>query len=106
MADINGKNKDNPDGAGLSKILKRPQRSEANFPPDQDATTLEAGKKALEDEMRKRPLDSTFIKQMMDQTFSLRRKEIVEEQPSVKRMIERWPALFTESQVRTLYPSS
>ncbi|KAL7389030.1 hypothetical protein ABVT39_025079 [Epinephelus coioides] len=36
---------------------------------------------------------------MMDQTFSLRRKEIVEEQPSVKRMMERWPALFTESQV-------
>ncbi|KAJ8341231.1 hypothetical protein SKAU_G00335220 [Synaphobranchus kaupii] len=35
----------------------------------------------------------------MDQTFSLRRKEIVEEQPPVKRMMERWPALFTESQV-------
>lgn len=38
-------------------------------------------------------------KKMMDQTFSLRRKEIVEEQPPVKRMMERWPALFTESQV-------
>lgn len=112
MADvsINGKTKENPDVTGLSKILKRPRRSEANFLPNfphgQDATTLEASRKALEDEMRKRPLDSTFIKQMMDQTFSLRRKEIVEEQPSVKRMIERWPALFTESQVRTLYPSS
>ncbi|KAJ8336120.1 hypothetical protein SKAU_G00250630 [Synaphobranchus kaupii] len=29
----------------------------------------------------------------------LRRKEIVEEQPPGKRMMERWPALFTESQV-------
>ncbi|XP_030576891.1 uncharacterized protein LOC115774024 [Archocentrus centrarchus] len=35
----------------------------------------------------------------MSQTFSLRRKEIVEEQPSVKQMLERWPALFRKQQV-------
>ncbi|KAK0150376.1 hypothetical protein N1851_008533 [Merluccius polli] len=35
----------------------------------------------------------------MDQTFALRRKEIVEEQPPVSRMVERWPALFTETQI-------
>ncbi|KAL6455126.1 hypothetical protein MHYP_G00364330 [Metynnis hypsauchen] len=35
----------------------------------------------------------------MDQTFPLRRWEIVEEGPPVKTLKERWPALFTERQV-------
>ncbi|KAL6476971.1 hypothetical protein MHYP_G00154700 [Metynnis hypsauchen] len=35
----------------------------------------------------------------MDQTFPLRRREIVEEGPPVKTLKERWPALFTERQV-------
>ncbi|KAK1172509.1 hypothetical protein AOXY_G5105 [Acipenser oxyrinchus oxyrinchus] len=34
----------------------------------------------------------------MDLTFSLRRKEIVEAEPLVSEVRERWPALFTEEQ--------
>lgn len=42
---------------------------------------------------------STLIAQYMDITFSLRRKELVEKEPSVKETLQRWPALFRESQV-------
>lgn len=35
----------------------------------------------------------------MDQTFALRRKEIVEDQPPIDLMLGRWPALFTKKQV-------
>ncbi|XP_046727977.1 uncharacterized protein LOC124400302 isoform X2 [Silurus meridionalis] len=35
----------------------------------------------------------------MDQTFPLRRREIVETEPLVKTLKERWPALFSERQV-------
>ncbi|XP_013855882.1 uncharacterized protein LOC106511682 [Austrofundulus limnaeus] len=35
----------------------------------------------------------------MDLTFSLRRKEVVESEPAISEMMERWPALFTEDQI-------
>ncbi|KAF7709130.1 hypothetical protein HF521_015980 [Silurus meridionalis] len=35
----------------------------------------------------------------MDQTFPLRRREIVETEPLVKTLKERWPVLFSERQV-------
>lgn len=70
-----------------------------NFPDGENADILESVRRQLESEAKKRLPDSANVKKMMDQTFSLRRKEIVEEQPPVKRMMERWPALFTESQV-------
>ncbi|KAK7895698.1 hypothetical protein WMY93_021023 [Mugilogobius chulae] len=39
-----------------------------------------------------------LIRQKMELTFSLRRKEIVEMQPLVKEVQQRWPALFSEQQ--------
>ncbi|KAG7473910.1 hypothetical protein MATL_G00100970 [Megalops atlanticus] len=44
--------------------------------------------------MKKRTLHAALVNQLMNQTFSLSRKEIEEEQPPVKRMLERWPALL------------
>lgn len=41
----------------------------------------------------------TLISQYMDINFSLRRKELVENEPSVKDTLQRWPAFFLESQV-------
>ncbi|XP_068564353.1 uncharacterized protein [Cebidichthys violaceus] len=35
----------------------------------------------------------------MDSTFALRRKELVNLEPPVKDTVERWPGLFTESQI-------
>lgn len=35
----------------------------------------------------------------MDVTFALRRDEAVKYEPDISQMVQRWPALFTESQV-------
>nr|XP_055064498.1 uncharacterized protein LOC129446973 [Misgurnus anguillicaudatus]XP_055064499.1 uncharacterized protein LOC129446973 [Misgurnus anguillicaudatus] len=35
----------------------------------------------------------------MDSTFALRRKEIIHSEPPVSEILEKWPALFTESQI-------
>ncbi|KAK7157552.1 hypothetical protein R3I93_008904 [Phoxinus phoxinus] len=48
--------------------------------------------------MKKRNPSGTVIGSKMDQTFPLRRQEIVEAELVVKTL-EHWPALFTERQV-------
>lgn len=107
MADVtvngNKRRRDFVEGEPSCSNIKRPKRSETNFLPNfpegETEDTLESVRRQLESEAKKRLPDSVNVKKMMDQTFSLRRKEIVEEQPPVIRMMERWPALFTESQV-------
>ncbi|KAK7128355.1 hypothetical protein R3I94_016810 [Phoxinus phoxinus] len=59
---------------------------------------LEAERKLLVEEMKKRNPSGTVIGSKMDQTFPLRRQEIVEAELVVKTL-ERWPALFTETSV-------
>ncbi|KAF0039320.1 hypothetical protein F2P81_007555 [Scophthalmus maximus] len=49
--------------------------------------------------MKKRKIDWQPIQEMMTSTFSLRRKEIVEEETPVADIKARWPALFTERQI-------
>lgn len=51
------------------------------------------------EEMRKRNPSDTVIKAKMDQTFPIRRREIVNSAPPVKDVKAHWPALFTEKQV-------
>ncbi|KAI2646867.1 Guanylate cyclase [Labeo rohita] len=48
--------------------------------------------------LKKSP-NKTLVAHKMDQTFPLRRKEIVETEPPIRTMLERWPALFTEREV-------
>lgn len=88
-----------------SKGLKRPKRYEVNYLPDipegQSEDSLEAARKLLVEEMKKRNPSGTVIASKMDQTFPMRRREIVEAGPPVKTLKERWPALFTERQVST-----
>lgn len=107
MADVmvNGKKRtrDFPEGAPSCSNIKGQKRSETNFLPNfpdgENADSHESVRRHLESEAKKRLPDSANVKKMMDQTFSLGRKEIVEEQPTVKRMMERLTVLFTESQV-------
>ncbi|KAL6469559.1 hypothetical protein MHYP_G00230830 [Metynnis hypsauchen] len=49
--------------------------------------------------MQKRAPRLITIKQNMDLSFALRRKEVVEKKPAVCQLVERWPALFLENQV-------
>lgn len=85
--------------------IKRPKRFEINYLPDlpegQNEDRLEAERKLLIEEMKKRNPSGTVIGSKMDQTFPLRRQEIVEAELPVKTLKERCPALFTERQVRT-----
>lgn len=70
-----------------------------DHPENHDDDTLEGERSATVNEMKKRSKDTTFIRQKMDLTFSLRRKEIVDQQPLVSEIQERWPALFSEEQL-------
>lgn len=102
---INGgkRSKANPEGESPSRNIKRAKRGEANYLPNlpegHDETSLEDARKVLTEEMKKKHPNSIVISQKMDQTFPLRRREIVTKKPAVKNMVERWPALFTERQV-------
>lgn len=50
-------------------------------------------------EMMKAKPNGSLIKKEMDRTFALRRKEVVTEKPAITQIVQRWPALFSESQV-------
>lgn len=74
------------------------KRGEVNYVPDHPENqddTLEDLRLALVDEMKKRSKNMTLIRQKMDLTFSLRRKEVVEVQAMVSEIQDRWPALFS-----------
>lgn len=87
--------------------LKKPKRGEVNHVPDHpenyDDDTLEDQRCLLVDAMKKKGKDMQLIREKMDLTFSLRRKEIVEMEPMVLEIQERWPALFLEEQVRQIF---
>ncbi|KAK5618739.1 hypothetical protein CRENBAI_012654 [Crenichthys baileyi] len=62
--------------------------------------SLEEERMALVEESQKRSKNIQLIRQKMELTFSLRRKEIVEMEPMVAEVMERWPALFTEAEIK------
>ncbi|XP_036949219.1 uncharacterized protein LOC119016947 [Acanthopagrus latus] len=49
--------------------------------------------------MKKKQKNMTVIQQKMALTFSLRRREVVECQPMVSEVQERWPALFSSEEI-------
>lgn len=92
---------EDPDEGGFS--LKKTKRGEVNNLPDHpenfDDDTLEDERCVLVDETKKKWKDMELISQKMELTFFLRRKEIIEVQPMVTEIQERWPALFLKEQV-------
>ncbi|XP_060771467.1 uncharacterized protein LOC132882224 isoform X2 [Neoarius graeffei] len=91
------------EGEPANKIIKKAKKGELNylpnFPDGFDQAALEAARKDLVIEMQKRTPNGPLVKQKMDLTFALRRKEVVESEPAISNIVERWPALFTEDQV-------
>nr|XP_023649566.1 uncharacterized protein LOC111834473 [Paramormyrops kingsleyae] len=83
--------------------VKKPRHSEINFLPDIphgfDDEALERERITLVEELRKKNVNMTLVNQKMDMTFSMRRREIVHDEPPVSVVMERWPGLFTEPQV-------
>ncbi|CAL9690314.1 unnamed protein product [Knipowitschia caucasica] len=104
MADVLcNKNPKGQDEGRAGKTIKKARRSETNFLPNfpegQDEEAQEKARELLANEMRKKNPDLPLISKLMIQTFALRRKEIIEDQPPIQRMLGRWPALFTKQQV-------
>ncbi|XP_047668779.1 sterile alpha motif domain-containing protein 3-like [Tachysurus fulvidraco] len=83
--------------------VKKPRRCETNFLPDlpqgKDQESLDKEREQIAVEMKKRTTDISFVDSAMSSMFSLRRQEVVEEEPPVSQMKVRWPALFTERQL-------
>ncbi len=90
-------------GQQPQRNIKRPKRSEINFLPNfpdgEDETSMESKRKEMVEDMKKCHPNASLIAKNMNSTFALRRKELIETEPGVKDTVERWPALFTESQV-------
>ena len=86
-----------------NKGIKKPRKGEINFLPDypegMEDQNLEGIRQILVNEMMKTKPNASLIKKEMDVTFALRRKEVVNDEPAISQIVERWPALFTESQV-------
>ena len=92
------------DGETTQFILKKPKRGEINHcpdhPNDQDEACFEEQRQLLIEASKKARVDESLIKGKMDMTFSLRRKEVVDKQPMVAELKDRWPTLFFKDQVR------
>uniref|UniRef100_A0A3B3SV43 PB1 domain-containing protein n=1 Tax=Paramormyrops kingsleyae TaxID=1676925 RepID=A0A3B3SV43_9TELE len=93
----------NSRSSGPKQKLKKAKKAEVNFLPDfpkgRTEDVLEEERLQIIGEMKKKRSDMKEIEEMMVSTFSLRRKHIVEEEPSVAEVKIKWPALFTEQQV-------
>ncbi|KAJ0044101.1 hypothetical protein NL108_006824 [Boleophthalmus pectinirostris] len=96
---VNRKRQNNTD----CRRIKKAKRCEVNFLPDNPSghsdTSLENEKDALKEEMKKKNKKMDLIQMKMELTFSLRRKEIVMEQPLVADILLQWPALFLPEQI-------
>lgn len=83
--------------------MRKPKKAEIHFLPNhpegQTEDSLEEKRLAMIDEMKKRNPDLTLIHRQMQETFSLHRKEVVEVQPLVEEITERWPGLFVKDEV-------
>lgn len=95
---VNGNKKiqQNSNGDPPAKNLKS-KNFLPNFPKGEDKLTLKNS--WLKNEIKKGSANGLSVNHRMNQTFSLRRKEIVKEQPSAKQMLEHWPPLFCKQQV-------
>lgn len=90
--------KHKPDGkCNPAYGVKKPKKAEVNYcpasPTGETAETLEKTRVALLSEVQKRNNDDKVAK-MMDNTFALRREEVVRDAPMIADFKTRWPALF------------
>ncbi|XP_056295665.1 uncharacterized protein LOC130209821 isoform X3 [Pseudoliparis swirei] len=82
--------------------VKRPKKAEVNFCPDYPAgetkESLEKERQALTSEVKKKN-NHQLINSKMEKTFAYRRREVIEDMPFIAEFKNRWPALFSESQL-------
>ncbi|XP_072561790.1 uncharacterized protein [Paramormyrops kingsleyae] len=97
------RSKNNPDKDPPHSNIKRARRAEVNFLPNfpkgQNQASLEEMRLDILHEVEKSEKNLLLIDKLMQVTFSLRRQEIVQENPMLKNFLVKWPALQIESQV-------
>ncbi|KAL0985093.1 hypothetical protein UPYG_G00152820 [Umbra pygmaea] len=102
---VNGgkRSKHRPNNEPARSNIKRARRAEVNFLPNfpqgEDESSLETQRLEMVHEMTKENRDLLLINRHMQNTFALRRQEIVKSSPPVEHLQTRWPALFLEAQV-------
>ncbi|XP_063062298.1 uncharacterized protein LOC134455202 [Engraulis encrasicolus] len=88
---------------GMKFRIKKARRAEVNFLPPhaegQSDESLDDLRSQMMKETEKKTFDAKFIKETMDVTFSLRRREVIEIQPLVQVLRDRWPALFFKDEI-------
>lgn len=97
---VNKRKKDSEEG--VKYRLKKARRAEVNFiPPHPEGhsdDSLEDLRLQMIKETEKKKIDRAFIKETMDVTFFLRRREVVDIEPLVTVLRDRWPALFCKDE--------
>lgn len=73
------------------------------MPDGEISTSLEEERTALQEEMKKKNPNNKFIDTGMANTYALRRKEIIDNEPLVSELQSRWSALFIERHVGTYF---
>jgi len=93
--------------ASVNGKIKKPKRNEVNFLPDvygANEDDIETLRISICTNYFSQPVDAGKLAADMAQTFPARRKEIVCDRPAIESIVERWPALFSPSQVSLLLP--
>ncbi|XP_016378463.1 uncharacterized protein LOC107716497 [Sinocyclocheilus rhinocerous] len=91
------------DHAFPANNVERPKRGEANhvtsLPAGETSENLETERLELLKKVKKKKQCMDNQRKKMAKTFALRRQEVVEKQPSVQELQERWPALFPQEEI-------
>lgn len=88
---------------GSNTGIKKAKKAEVNYLPPLPAGDTEASlEKERVDMLRevKKENNERIISKKMERSFSIRRQEVVKQCPAIQDFRERWPALFSEAQVR------
>ncbi|XP_065814376.1 uncharacterized protein [Labrus bergylta] len=97
------RSRNNPDKQSPHTDIKRPKRAEVNFLPNfpkgEDGSSLERQRLQIVDEVIRTDKNLPLIAKLMQTTFSLRRKEVINDDLPVGEILVRWPALKMESQI-------
>ncbi|XP_041804801.1 uncharacterized protein LOC121614792 [Chelmon rostratus] len=88
---------------GSSKGIKRPKKAEVNYLPPlplgETEETVEKERLDLLKEIKKKN-NGKIINEKMEKSFAVRRIEVVNHCPTVQDLMERWPSLFSETQIK------
>lgn len=100
------RSRNNPDNDHPHQNIKKARKAEVNYiinlPKDQTSATLETMREEIIHEVEKTERNQLVIGKLMNTTYALRRQEIVGSLVAlrVRDIVDRWPALLMESQVK------